>query len=110
MAFGQFQASTFSYPEGQTAIEAAAMSLNAAGGINGHPIQVAACNDQGDPNVAAQCARQAVSDGDVAVLGSYSQNAGQVLPILQAANIAYVGATAHRSPTPPHRSRSRSRA
>jgi ABC-type branched-subunit amino acid transport system substrate-binding protein len=94
MAFGQFQASTFSYPEGQTAIEAAAMSLNAAGGINGHPIQVEACNDQGDPNVAAQCARKAVSDGDVAVLGSYSQNAGQVLPILQAANVAYVGATA----------------
>src|SRR5580692_4875082 len=36
MAFGQFQASTFSYPEGQTAIEAAAKSLNAAGGIDGH--------------------------------------------------------------------------
>lgn len=94
MAFGQFQASTFSYPEGQTAIDAAAKSINAAGGINGHPLKVEVCNDQGDPNVAAQCARQAVSNGDVAVLGSYSQNAGQVLPILQAANIAYVGATA----------------
>ena len=94
MAFGQFQATTFSYPEGQSAIEAAAKYVNANGGINGHPLQVESCNDQGNPNVAAQCARQAVSDGDVAVLGSYSQNAAQVLPILQAANIAYVGATA----------------
>lgn len=94
MAFGQFQANTFSYPEGKTSIDAAAKYINATGGINGHPIQVQDCNDQGDPNIAAQCARQAVSSGDVAVLGSYSQNAGQVLPILQAANIAYVGATA----------------
>lgn len=94
MSFGQFQATNLSYPEGQTSIDAAAKSINAAGGINGHPLQVEACNDQGDPNIAAQCARKAVSDNDVAVLGSYSQNAAQVLPILQAANIAYVGATA----------------
>jgi ABC-type branched-subunit amino acid transport system substrate-binding protein len=94
MAFGQFQATTFSYPEGQAAIEAAAKYINANGGINGHSLQVESCNDQGDPNVAAQCARKAVSDKDVAVIGSYSQNAAQLLPILQAANIAYVGATA----------------
>lgn len=94
MAFGQFQATTFSYPEGQTAIDAAVKSINASGGIDGHPIQLQVCNDQGNPNVAGQCARTAVSNGDVAVLGSYSQNAGTVLPILQAANIAYVGATA----------------
>jgi branched-chain amino acid transport system substrate-binding protein len=94
MSFGQFQATNLSYPEGQTSIDAAAKTINAAGGINGHPIQVSACNDQGDPNIAAQCARTAVSAHDVAVLGSYSQNAAQVLPILQAAGIAYVGATA----------------
>jgi ABC-type branched-subunit amino acid transport system substrate-binding protein len=94
MSFGQFQATNLSYPEGKSAIDAAAKAINAAGGINGHQLDVESCNDQGDPNVAAQCARKAVSDKDVAVLGSYSQNAGQVLPILQAANIPYVGATA----------------
>ena len=94
MSFGQFQATNLSYPEGKTSIDAAVKTINAAGGINGHPLQVEACNDQGDPNIAAQCARTAVSHKDVAVLGSYSQNAGQILPILEAAHIAYVGATA----------------
>jgi ABC-type branched-subunit amino acid transport system substrate-binding protein len=98
MSFGQFQATSFSYPEGKTAIDAAVKAVNAAGGINGHPLQLESCNDQGDPNQAAQCARKAVSDGDVAVLGSYSQNAAQVLPILGAAHIAYVGATTQSVP------------
>ena len=49
------------------------------------------CNDQGNPNLARQCARQAVSSGDVAVLGSYSQQGPTILPILEAAHIAYVG-------------------
>ena len=98
MSFGQFQAKSFSYPEGKTAIDAAVKAANAAGGVNGHPLQLESCNDQGDPNQAAQCARKAVSDHDVAVLGSYSQNAGQVLPILQAAHIAYVGQTTQSVP------------
>jgi len=94
MAFGQFQASTFSYPEGRDAILAAVQYYNAQGGFNGHKLQVTVCNDQGNPNLARQCAQQAVSDGDVAVLGSYSQQGPTILPILQAAHIAYVGATA----------------
>jgi branched-chain amino acid transport system substrate-binding protein len=94
MAFGQFQASTFSYPEGRDAILAAVQYYNAHGGFNGHQVQVTVCNDQGNPNLARQCARQAVSSGDVAVLGSYSQQAPTILPILEAAHIAYVGATA----------------
>jgi ABC-type branched-subunit amino acid transport system substrate-binding protein len=94
MAFGQFQASTFSYPEGRDAILAAVKYYNAHGGFSGHQVQVTVCNDQGNPNLARQCAQQAVSDHDVAVLGSYSQQGPTVLPILQAAHIAYVGATA----------------
>src|ERR1700728_1260690 len=73
MAFGQFQASTFSYPEGRDAILAAVKYYNAHGGFSGHQVQVTVCNDQGNPNLARQCAQQAVSDHDVAVLGSYSQ-------------------------------------
>jgi ABC-type branched-subunit amino acid transport system substrate-binding protein len=94
MTFGQFQASTFSYPEGRDAILAAVQYYNANGGFNGHKVEVSVCNDQGNPNLARQCAQQAVSNGDVAVLGSYSQQGPTVLPILQAAHIAYVGATA----------------
>ena len=98
MAFGQFQASTFSYPEGRDAILAAVQYYNSQGGFNGHKVQVTVCNDQGNPNLARQCAQQAVSDHDVAVLGSYSQQGPTILPILEAAHIAYVGATA-QSPT-----------
>ena len=94
MVFGQFQASSFSYPEGRDAVLAAVKYYNAGGGFSNHPVQVSVCNDQGDPNLARSCARQAVSSGDVAVIGSYSQQGPTVLPILQAANIAYVGATA----------------
>jgi branched-chain amino acid transport system substrate-binding protein len=93
MALGQFQASALSYPEGRDGILAAVKYYNLHGGFSGHQVQVTVCNDQGDPNLARQCARQAVSSGDAAVLGSYSQQGPTILPIFEAAHLAYVGAT-----------------
>src|SRR3981081_3224649 len=35
--------------------------INAHGGINGHPLHVTTCDEQGDPSKTAQCGRPAIS-------------------------------------------------
>jgi ABC-type branched-subunit amino acid transport system substrate-binding protein len=94
MAIGQWSATSFSYPEGSTAMQAAIDYYNSKGGLDGHKIALTICNDEATPSVASTCARQAVSSHDVAVLGSYSEEAATIVPILKAAHIAYIGATA----------------
>jgi ABC-type branched-subunit amino acid transport system substrate-binding protein len=81
----------FSFPELPAAAAAATAALNASGGIHGHPVQIINCNDQYDPNVAASCARQAVSDHVAAVLAGFTEYATTVTPILAPANIVFFG-------------------
>ncbi|MBF6207833.1 ABC transporter substrate-binding protein [Streptomyces gardneri] len=92
MAMGQYQSSQFSFPEMKDAVEGAINAANAAGGINGKKIELTTCNDQGDPNVAAKCARQAVTEHAAAVLGSISLFNTGVTPVLEAAHIPLIGA------------------
>lgn len=82
------------FPDIGTVAQTYAAYINAKGGIKGGPLQVTVCNDKNDPNTAAACARQAVSDKDVAVLGSFSTGAGSILPVLEAAKIPYLAANA----------------
>jgi len=71
---------------------AAVRGVNKRGGIKGHPLEMDYCNDQDDPNKAAACARQLVSDGVVAVVRSINIAGGdQVAAILSAAGIPDVG-------------------
>ena len=65
--------------------------VNAHGGLDGHKITVLTCNDRNDSVAAARCAQRAVSEGVVAVLGSYSQYADSFLPPLEGAGIPYIG-------------------
>ncbi|MFF0160028.1 ABC transporter substrate-binding protein [Streptomyces sp. NPDC005263] len=65
--------------------------VNAHGGLNGHKITVLTCNDRNDSVAAARCAQRAVSEGVVAVVGSYSQYADSFLPPLEGAGIPYIG-------------------
>ncbi|MEU0075515.1 ABC transporter substrate-binding protein [Streptomyces sp. NPDC006332] len=65
--------------------------VNAHGGLNGHKITVLTCNDRNDSVAAARCAQRAVSEGVVAVIGSYSQYADSFLPPLEGAGIPYIG-------------------
>jgi ABC-type branched-subunit amino acid transport system substrate-binding protein len=79
-------------PEPKVGADAAAARINATGGINGRPLEVIYCNDKNDPNEAEKCARQAVDEKVVAVVGSFSLAGGaRVIPILEAAMIPYVG-------------------
>lgn len=65
--------------------------INAKGGINGRKLALTACDDKGDPNIGAQCARQAVSKKAVAVIGSFTFSGPTILPILEKARIPWFG-------------------
>ncbi|MFI6856988.1 ABC transporter substrate-binding protein [Streptomyces sp. NPDC050416] len=65
--------------------------VNAHGGIDGRKLNVLTCNDHNDSVAAAKCARRAVKENAVAVVGSYSQYADSFFPSLEGAGIPYIG-------------------
>ncbi|PLW63574.1 hypothetical protein C0036_27765 [Streptomyces sp. DJ] len=65
--------------------------VNANGGINGRELKVVTCNEGHNSVKAARCARRAVTEGAVAVVGSYSEHGRSFMPTLEAAGIPYVG-------------------
>jgi ABC-type branched-subunit amino acid transport system substrate-binding protein len=69
----------------------AVKAINASGGVNGHRLDIIQCNTENNPNGAAACGREMVSDGVVAVVGSITQFGAQVIPILDAARIPTLG-------------------
>lgn len=77
-------------PEIVAGAEAAAMAINKQGGIAGHKITIIGCNDQFNPQQAGACARTAVSDKVVAVIGDRTTFGDVVDPILQKAGIPSV--------------------
>lgn len=80
------------FPYGYQAAKAAAADINEHGGIGGHKLVIDVCDNKGDPNQSAACGRQAKANGDIAVIGSFDPiGAGQILPVLQAEGIPYIG-------------------
>ncbi len=73
--------------------EGARITINNAGGINGHELKVITCNDGNDPNQSADCARQAVDENVSAVVGGFTTNGDTIMPILEEAGIPYVAPT-----------------
>jgi ABC-type branched-subunit amino acid transport system substrate-binding protein len=65
--------------------------VNERGGLDGHRLKVLTCNDHNDGIAAARCARRAVKEDVVAVVGSYSQHADSFFPVLEGAGIPYIG-------------------
>jgi branched-chain amino acid transport system substrate-binding protein len=87
-----------SFPYPAVAAKAAAAALNKTGGIDGHQVMIDVCDNQGNPNQSAVCGRQAKSNGDIAVIGSWDvDGAAEILPVLQAEGIPYIGALAASS-------------
>ena len=79
------------YPNIPAAAEIYGKFINDKGGINGHPVEVITCDDKGDPNEGANCARKAVDEGVVAVVGSFVFDASRIIPVLEDAHIAWFG-------------------
>ncbi|MFK4099728.1 ABC transporter substrate-binding protein [Streptomyces sp. NPDC019531] len=71
--------------------QAYARWINSKGGINGRKLTVLTCNDHNDSVAAAKCARRAVKENVVAVLGSFSQYGDSFFPPLEGAGIPYIG-------------------
>lgn len=71
--------------------QAYARWANAHGGIDGHELRILTCNEQNTSAGAAACARRAVREKVVAVVGSYSQNGRAFMAPLEAAGIPYIG-------------------
>lgn len=72
--------------------------INAHGGINGHPLRVKNCDARGTPTAATACARKAVADHAVAVIGSFTFTGDAIVPVLKAGNTAYFGMCCPISP------------
>ncbi|MEU7584527.1 ABC transporter substrate-binding protein [Streptomyces sp. NPDC041068] len=71
--------------------QAYARWVNAHGGLGGRELKVLTCNDHNDPVGAADCAREAVDQDVVAVVGAYSQHGKSFLAPLEVAGIPYIG-------------------
>lgn len=71
--------------------EGAVIEINNNGGLNGREVQLITCNEGFDANIAAGCARDAVEQDVAAVVGGFSLFAPNILPILDTADIPWVG-------------------
>ncbi|MER5869861.1 ABC transporter substrate-binding protein [Streptomyces sp. NPDC002044] len=65
--------------------------VNSKGGVNGRTLRVLTCNEKNTPTGAADCARKAISEKAVAVVGSYSQHGRAFMAPLEAEGIPFLG-------------------
>lgn len=65
---------------------------NANGGIAGRPLKAVVCDGKGTPEGSGACARKAVEDKAVAVIGSFTFAPDAIVNVLEPAGIAYFGA------------------
>jgi branched-chain amino acid transport system substrate-binding protein len=80
------------YPNIKGASEIYEQWVNDNGGIAGRPLEVIFCDDRADPAEAANCARQAVDEGVVANVGSFTIDMSRAIPIMEENSVAWFGA------------------
>jgi ABC-type sugar transport system substrate-binding protein len=80
----------FSQPETFTGAQARVDAINAAGGINGHPVKLIGCDSNLDPNQEKACIDQAISEHVSAIVSS--SIFFTPLTTLEAAKIPFIGA------------------
>ncbi len=83
--------SGISNPEIPEGAQAAAKAMNKKDGIGGRPVEVLVCDTNNDPNTAAECGREAVSEGVVAVIGSLTVHASSFMDLLAENKIPSIG-------------------
>lgn len=71
--------------------QAYAEYINARGGIAGRPLEVTVCDEQFDPAVATSCAREAVEEGMVSIVGSFTFFAESIVPVIAESDITWFG-------------------
>ena len=73
--------------------------INARGGIAGRPLEVTVCDEQFDPAVATTCARQAVDEDMVSIVGSFTFFAESIVPVIAESSITWFGACCPITPS-----------
>ncbi len=98
MAMGPFSdpSTGFEYPEWPAAAKARAKYVNTHGFLEDtsgetHRLEVLTCDAGIDANLAEQCARKAVDEGVVALVGYNGPSGAVIIPILEAAGIPFIG-------------------
>ena len=89
MTMSTYDTDTFNAKAVLDIAQGAVVQINNDGGIGGHELKLITCNDNADPNAAAECARQAVDEGVSAMVGGFTANGDAVMPILEAAGIPW---------------------
>lgn len=79
------------YENGLITAEAYEQYINARGGIKGRPLDVLTCDEQGVATGSTACARQAVEQGAIAVVGAPTFYGGAVEEVLHPAKISFFG-------------------
>lgn len=85
--------------------DAYAAYINARGGIAGRPLEVTVCDEQFDPAVATTCAREAVEEDMVSIVGSFTFFAESIVPVTAESDITWFGPCCPITPselTSPH--------
>lgn len=90
MVFGSFSQPPFVLPQIETGAKAATEAINADGGLAGQQIELISCDDESNPNGATTCGRQAVDEGVVAVVGTFSLFTDNIMPLLTEAGIPFI--------------------
>jgi branched-chain amino acid transport system substrate-binding protein len=93
MVTGTLNGPGIGYPEAADGAKAAAEAINAAGGIDGHPVKIEVCDDHYDANEAASCAQKAVNDKVTALVGAVNFFSDQTLSTIEKAKIPWVAST-----------------
>ena len=81
-----------SYPNIQAAADIYEQYINDKGGIGGRPLAVTFCDGKADPNEDAACARKAVDDGAIALVGGFDVDVSLLIEVLESENVAWFGA------------------
>ncbi len=84
--------SLLSYPNIKAAAEIYEQYINDKGGIGGRPLEMTFCDGKTDPNEDAACARKAVDDGAIALVGGFDLDVSLMMEVLEAENTAWFGA------------------
>ena len=81
-------------PEIPDGAKAAAKAINKADGIGGRPVKVLVCDTNNDPNTAAECGREAVDEGVVALIGVLTPHSAGFMSLMEENKIPSIGVVA----------------
>jgi branched-chain amino acid transport system substrate-binding protein len=98
MQIGTFASSSLSLIDAEYGVKARVAQINSAGGSDGHKIDMSYCNDGFNADTAEACARTAVQNGDIAIVGGASGVSPDIFPIIQQAGIPWLAGTGSGGP------------